>query len=123
MKKTFFLLLIIFVSCTANRHIHQSRLDVTRRYAGTFIESVPGRKYTEIHTSQSIFSIRGKPELAIPLGAKCYVKYISEILPGDPHIKVWILYFTWDGCVDLFMIRQNYITGEIIGLKNKTGIK
>ncbi len=106
-------LFILLISCTSQRNIiNEDTLYVTRKYVGDFIELRIDKKVTHILTTEAVFYIMGKPRMKIPVKSKCYVKYIAERLPGS-HTKVWILYFTWDDTEDLYMLKQNWITGEI----------
>ena len=101
------------MGCTSQQNIvHEDTLYVTRKYVGDCEGVVADKKLTKIYTSQHIFSLTGHPELNLSKGDRCYVKYIAERLAGTPS-KVWVLYFTWDGCEDLYMLRQDYFTGQI----------
>ncbi len=113
MKKLHCILLVIIIGCVSQRDIiHEDTLYVTRKYIGNFIELRVDKKATCIVTTDALFYIIGKPLLEIPDSSRCYVKYIPERLVGS-NTSVWILYFTWDGTEDLFVLRQNKYTGEI----------
>jgi len=114
MKNLFKILIILicFYGC-ASSHIYEDTLYVTRKYVGDFEKVIVEKKISKIYTTDSVFCILGKPNLSIPDSVRCYVKYIPERLAGN-NAKTWILYFTWDGTEDLFMLYQNYITGELL---------
>jgi hypothetical protein len=111
MRKFFLIFSIVLCSCT--HQIYENTLYITRKYCGTLERVDIEKKYVRIQTSETYFYIL-RTEVEIPIGVKCYVKYIPENLPSNIDSKVYILYFTWDGTEDLYMIRQNYITGQII---------
>ena len=115
MKKLFIIigLTILLVGCTSKRNIiYEDTLYITRKYIGDFDTLVVEKRIAHIYTSQAVFNILGGTSLNIEKGAKCYLRYIPERLVGS-HSKVYILYFTWDGTEDLFVLRQNIYTGEI----------
>jgi len=110
--KTLIILLLLFSGCAT--YLHEDSLYVTRKYCGTFDTLCIEKKDVKIITSEQYFYIHGRVALNIPPRARCYVKYIRETLPDSYGSSVWILYFTWDGTEDLYMIKQNYITGQIL---------
>lgn len=105
-------LLVVLAGCAGSGGIGEDMLYVTRKYCGDFDSLKIERRYTRIYTSQAEFQIRGRVDLDVPLGARCYVRYIPQRLPGLGS-EVWVLYFTWDGTADLYMLRQDPITGKI----------
>jgi|WetSurMetagenome_2_1015567.scaffolds.fasta_scaffold421471_2 hypothetical protein len=104
--------LIFLYGCHATRFIHEDILYVTRKYCGDFDTLIIGKKETKIITTQHELFIWGNIPLDIPKHTKCYLRYIPET-PSGQMATFWVLYFTWDGTDDLFMLRQNYITGEV----------
>ena len=109
----------LMASCSTTNRIHEDMMYVTRKYIGDFDSMyvpIEGRliksKITNIVTDYNHVTTWGTPELDIPQGARCYVKYIAESMPGS-MVSVWVLYFTWDGTADLYKIRQDVYTGEI----------
>lgn len=113
MKYLIFISLLMFGCASQKDVIHEDTLYITRKYIGDFIELRTDKKATCIMTSDALFYVHGKPELNIPDYSRCYVKYIPEKIAGSMS-KYWVLYFTWDGTEDLFMIKQNWITGDIL---------
>ncbi len=111
MKKLLIILFILFASCS---RYNENVLFVTRKYCGNFDTLIVEKKFTKIYTTQDYFYIVNGVNLQIPKDSKCYVKYIEETLSGQIGSSVWILYFTWDGMDDLYMLKQNFITGKII---------
>jgi len=113
-----FLLLLAFIIiiaiCVSCSKYAEDALYITRKYCGNFDTLIVGKRYTEIYTTQDNFLILKGINLNIPKGSPCYVKYIRERLSGTKFNDIWILYFTWEGTSDLYMIKQNYITGRII---------
>jgi len=114
MKTTLIILSVFLIGCASPQNIiHEDTLYITRKYVGNFIELVPQKRITKIITTHEIFYITGQPTLDIKKGDQCYVKYFPERMAGSPTTHP-ILYFTWNGTMDMYMLRQNYITGEII---------
>jgi hypothetical protein len=103
---------LILAGCSGMDKIHESRLYVTKKYAGNFVRMVPQKHCTAIITTEAAFYILGTPALDIPAGARCYCKYSPESRAGTLR-KFWVLYFTWDGTNDMYMIKQNPYTGKI----------
>ena len=112
MKTLWLLTLVLLVGCLSQNSIHEDTLYVTRKYVGDLDTITVDKSTTNVFTTEALYCIWGKPRLNIPKGARCYVKYIPQRMPGTANI-IWILYFTWDGTDDLIMLRQNYITGEV----------
>ncbi len=112
MKSLLFVALLILVGCSSANRIYEDQLYVTKKYVGCFIKQVPLKKRIEIVTMLDTFSVVGHPVLDIPAEARCYVKYSPERRAGTIR-RFWILYFTWDGTDDLYMVGQNPYTGEI----------
>ena len=110
--KFLILALLVFVGCS--RYIYEDTMYVTRKYCGTFDTLIVGRRDIRIVTSEDYFYIPGRIRIDVPKNARCYVKYLRESLPDTPGSYIWILYFTWDGTDDLYMIKQNFITGQIL---------
>jgi hypothetical protein len=115
------LTLVLLYGCAVQNEVHEDRMYVTRKYSGDFVKQepwemkrfiLPNGKITKIYTTTHEFYLWGRPELEIPQGASCYVKYIPETIPGSMG-KRWVLYFTWDGTEDLFMLAQDPYTGVI----------
>ncbi len=115
-----FLITLIFMGCTPIRNIHEDRLYITKKYIGDYMKQEEQyvrvflgitKDVTKIVTTETYVFVPGHPKLNIPVGTKCYIKYIAESRPH--HCKVWILYLTWDGTDDLIMIYQNIYTGQI----------
>ena len=106
------LIAVLLAGCSATNQIHEDNLYVTKRYIGDFVQLVPEKKVTNIITNQESFYIYGHPTLNIPIKSRCYVKYVAEKRVGSIQ-KYWVLYFTWDGTKDLYMLGQNMFTGEI----------
>jgi hypothetical protein len=71
------------------------------------------KKVTVIHTTETNFKILGIPKIDIPENSKCFVKYLPERIAGS-NSMAWILYFTWDGTENLYRIKQDYFTGQIL---------
>ena len=112
MKTIALILLLSFCGCVGMRPIHQGGLYITRKYCGDFDTLITGKKESIVRTSDAYFYIPAKVILNIPKDTRCYIRYIPELLSGTSN-SVWILYFTWDGTEDLYMIKQNFITGRI----------
>lgn len=113
MRKLTYILILALMGCASQQNvIHEDALYVTRKYVGEYEVSLPGKNSTRIVTTQNTFSITGNPQLNLSEGDRCYVKYIAERLAGT-HSNVWVLYFTWDGTEDLYMLRQDWVTGQI----------
>lgn len=113
MKTLLIISIAILCSCTSQLEIiHEDTLYVTRKYVGDFADLGVDKRTTRIITTEAVFHLTGTPTLNIPPNAKCYVKYIPERMAGATS-KYWVLYFTWDGTEDLFMLKQNWITGKI----------
>ena len=111
MKTIIIFLFIIFLCfCKTPQYIYEDTLYVTRKYIGDFDTSFVEGKYTKVVTTKDYFYIAGRVELIIPDKAKCYLKYESQNIKFD---KYWILYFTYEGTEDYYMLRQNYIIGKI----------
>lgn len=102
----------LLVSCVPKRLLNENMLYITRRYCGNFDTLYVERKCTKIVTTENEFYIVPPVYLNIPKNSMCYIKYFPELLSGTKH-KVWILYFTWEGTSDFYMLRQNYITGKV----------
>ena len=112
MKTIILFLSIILSSCVSTNRIHEDKMYLTRKYCGDFVGIVPvNKRYTRIYTTQATFKIVSHI-INVPIHARCYLRYIPQRLP-DHHFDVWILYFTWDGTDDLYMLSQNIYTGEI----------
>lgn len=121
MKNAVFILLVILTAgCLPSNQIYEDQLYVTRKYVGNFDTTVVVQErqlffchdITIIYTDRAHFRIWGNPGLDIPPSARCYLRYIAEVLPG-PRKKVWVLYFTWDGTENLYMLQQDYYTGKV----------
>lgn len=114
MKTLFFISLIILMGCASQKDaVHENMLYITRKYVGDFIELVPEKKITQIVTTRETFYIRGNPDLDIKKGARCYVKYFPERM-ANSMTTYFVLYFTYNGTMDMYTVHQNWITGEII---------
>jgi hypothetical protein len=85
---------------------------VTRKYCGNLDTTFVQGKYIKVITTTDYFYIDGKIDIDIPKNTRCYLRYIPEHLPGTYH-NVWVLYFTFDGTDNLYMLKQNFITGRI----------
>lgn len=112
----FVIIIIIFstmlFSCSTSQYIQENKMYITRKYCGDYIEQITiDKRFERIYTTQAIFQIRSGV-INVPVGTRCYIKYRAEIWAGQ-RAPVWVLYFTWDGTKDLFMLRQNVMTGEI----------
>ena len=103
-------LAFIIGGCSSANRIYEDELYVTKRYAGKFVKFIPEKHCTQIQTDHEIFYLAGHPDINIPINASCYVKYSAESMAGT---KFWVLYFTWDGTDDLFLVKQNPYTGEV----------
>ncbi len=114
MKPLFHILLIsVFFSCTTTQDlIYEDSLYVIRKYIGDFVELRIEKRMTCVYTTEAVFYIQGQPELKILEGARCYARYIPERMAGANFMS-WVLYFTWDGTEDLYILEQDWITGEI----------
>ena len=112
MKTIILVLILICSGCTSASRIHEDNLYVTKKYVGDFVMLDVGKRETNIITNLESFYIYGNPDLNIQPGARCYVKYSAESKAGTMR-KFWILYFTWDGTEDWYMLRQNAYTGEV----------
>ena len=120
MKTILLVIAFLFAGCSASRNTaHEDRLYITRKYVGEFqsMETVKVGKLfkhtvTRINTSRAEFYLTGKPQLDISPGTRCYVKYFPESLPNSIS-TVNVLYFTWNGCYDMYEVWQNYYTGQI----------
>ena len=111
--------LLLVLSCSSTKNVHEDRLYITRKYVGDFqaMEVVnTGRIFkrpvTYIRTSRADFYVIGEPELDVHEGARCYVKYFPEKIPNSIS-TVPVLYFTWNGTYDMYEVWQNIYTGEI----------
>jgi hypothetical protein len=90
----------------------EDTLRVTKKYCGKFDTLIHNEKSTMIYTDMVIFHIEGNPIIDIPKNSLCYMKYNKEYyMPGRCY--VWMLYFTWEGTADWYVLRQDPITGEI----------
>ena len=113
MKKLILIIIIILTGCMSQKDIsYKDSLYLTRKYVGDFIEMVPGKRITEIVTTRESFYILGKPELDIHKGVRCYVKYYPEKI-ANSMTTYFVLYFTWNGTRDMYVVRQDWITGRI----------
>lgn len=118
--KTILLVITLFIAgCSSTSKVHEDRLYITRKYVGEFqaFETMKvGRLFkhtvTQINTSRHEFYLLGNPELEIPSGARCYVKYFPEKIPNSIS-TISVLYFTWNGTYDMYEVWQNVYTGEI----------
>lgn len=112
MKTIFIVIALFLVGCSSTNRIYEDELYITKKYVGKFIRFVPEKRCTNIQTDRESFYIMGHPDINIPVGAPCYVKYSAESKAGTLR-KFWILYFTWDGTDDLYMVKQNPYTGKV----------
>lgn len=113
MKKLLFISLAILMGCVIQKNTpHEDMLYVTRKYVGDFVGMEVEKRATHIVTTREDFYITGRPVLDIPYGARCYIKYFPEKIVGSVE-RYWILYFTWGSTEDLYMLRQNWVTGRI----------
>jgi len=110
--------MIILMGCSSTNTIYEDTIYITRKYIGDFISQhtiaegrIFKRDVTVIITDQAIVKTFGRPKIEIPYGARCYLRYIAEILP--PHSRVWVLYLTWDGTEDLYKLWQDPYTGRV----------
>ena len=104
--------------CSASQ-VHEDRLYITRKYVGdfqTFETMRVGRLFkhtvTRINTGRAEFYLIGDPQIDIPTGARCYVKYFPESLPNSAS-SVAVLYFTWNGTYDMYEVWQDRYTGKV----------
>lgn len=112
MKTILLVLILACAGCSSANRIYEDELYVTKKYVGKFVELVPEKRCTNIKTDSESFYLHGHPDIVIPPGARCYVKYSAESMAGTMR-KFWILYFTYDGTEDMFIVRQNQYTGEV----------
>lgn len=110
--KTLIILLFFLCGCVAEQ-VHNDRMYITRQYVGNFVSVTQEKKVTVINTTETNFKILGNAQLKIIEDARCYVKYIPERIAGS-NSMAWVLYFTWDGTENLYRIKQNYFTGQIL---------
>jgi hypothetical protein len=99
--KPFLLLFLFTFGCAV-----QDELVITRKYVGKVI-SHPGN---EIMTERYTFHMLDIPEP--PDSAWCYLQYKEKSIPGSVMTQ-YILYFTWNGTDELYMLRQNPYTGIV----------
>lgn len=105
------------LSCSMPTRIYEDTLYITRKYVGrldsTVIEPYVLRGgVTHIYTDSMDFYLDGMIELDAQQGDKCYLRYIHESTAGSMWGH-WVLYFTWNGTEDLYMLRQDRFTGEV----------
>jgi len=111
--KTIFLVIALFLAgCSSSNRIYEDNLYVTKKYVGNFVRMVPEKRCTNIQTDQESFYLCGHPDINIPVGTRCYVKYSAESRAGTIR-KFWILYFTWDGTEDMYLVKQDPYTGQV----------
>lgn len=119
MKTLIILIVIILAGCSFTSKVHEDRLYITRKYVGEFqaFETMKAgrlfkRTVTQIQTTRAEFYLLGDPQLNIPTGARCYVKYFPESLPNSIS-TINVLYLTWNGTYDMYELWQDPYTGEI----------
>lgn len=113
-------LLILSISCTVTKDVfRESHLNNTLAYCGDFerLWHTTERRFilcsevTYVATSLDTLAFAGYMDLPLCKGDRCYVKYFIE--NGGPRSEYYILYFTWEGADDFYMLRQNWVTGEV----------
>ena len=104
---------IILAGCTTSEDlVYEDQLRITRKYIGEYIQTVDQKRNISIYTTEAVVKIAGHPELKIPEGSSCYLRYRAEQYAGNLQ-RYYVLYFTWNGTNDLYMVYQNPITGQI----------
>ena len=112
MKTIIIVIALILAGCSSANRIYEDELYITKKYVGKFVRFVPEKRCTEIQTDRETFYLAGHPDIDIPSGARCYVKYSAESRAGTIR-KFWILYFTYDGTDNFYMVKQNPYTGQV----------
>lgn len=119
MKYLLFLSIVLMVGCKSQYTLQRENyLQTTKKYCGRYDTCVQVTKRMHlIYTDEIAFYIYKFDDAEISKNAYCYTKYVKESRCNSLQ-PVYVLYFTWIGTDELYYIKQDPVTGQILKLRN-----